>query len=207
MAGDRALLGLLRAIAERRGDEVARLLDADAGLAGAGLEAGRRGSPSDELFLEAVLLQIYVGDTALHVAAACYDLGTARRLLDAGADVHARNRRGALPLHAATNGGPGAAHWDPPRQVAMIELLLAAGADPDAPAAGGVTALHRAVRNRCSAAVRALLAGGANAGLRNGNGSTARSLADRGTGRGGTGSPEARAEQAAIVVLLDGQAG
>ena len=57
-------------------------------------------------------------------------------------------------------GGPGSAHWDPPQQRAVILYLVEAGADPNATAAGGVTPLHRAVRNRCSAAVEALLSAG-----------------------------------------------
>jgi hypothetical protein len=86
--------------------------------------------------------------------------------------------------------------------------LVAAGAtranpvDPDAVAAGGVTPLHRAVRNRCSAAVRALLDAGADPRRANENGSTATKLAGLTTGRGGTGSPEAKAEQAKILSML-----
>jgi ankyrin repeat protein len=76
------------------------------------------------------------------------------------------------------------------------------GADPDAAAMGGVTPLHRAVRNRCSAAVEALLAAGADPRLTNDHGSTAADLAHWTTGRGGTGSPAAKAEQRIIIDLL-----
>ena len=41
--------------------------------------------------------------------------------------------------------------------------LIVAGADPNAVDLGGVTPLHRAVRNRCADAVSALLEGGATA--------------------------------------------
>jgi ankyrin repeat protein len=123
-------------------------------------------------------------------------------LVTAGADLRAKNRRGAEPLHAAVIGVPGSASWDPARQRAVIRYLIEAGADPNAPAAGGVTPLHRAVRNRCSAAVEALLQGGADLVLQNDSGSTASDLARWTTGRGGTGSAEAKAEQQTILELL-----
>lgn len=84
----------------------------------------------------------------------------------------------------------------------MIRFLVGAGADPNATAAGGVTPLHRAVRNRCSAAVETLLELGADPRLENDHGSTASDPAHRTTGRGGTGSEEARAEQRVIIELL-----
>jgi ankyrin repeat protein len=137
------------------------------------------------------------------VAAAAYDTSIARRLVAADADVCARNRRGAEPLHSAIVGGPSSSSWDPPQQVAMIRYLVDIGAQVDATAAGGVTPLHRAVRNRCSAAVEALLALGADPRRANDNGSTAMDLARWTTGRGGTGSPEAKSEQARIIAVLD----
>ncbi|MGZ3304508.1 MAG: ankyrin repeat domain-containing protein, partial [Asticcacaulis sp.] len=70
----------------------------------------------------------YAGDTALHIAAAVYEIDVARRLLSMGADVMARNRRGAEPLHYAAVGSPGSALWAPERQAAMIEWLVKAGA-------------------------------------------------------------------------------
>ena len=51
-------------------------------------------------------------------------------------------------------------------------------------------------------AVRALLAGGADPNLANKSGSTPLALATQTTGRGGSGSPEARREQVEIVRLL-----
>jgi ankyrin repeat protein len=71
------------------------------------------------------------------------------RLLACGAGVRARNRRGAEPLHAAAIGALASPNWNPEEQVAVIRVLIEAGADPNASAAGGVTPLHRAVRNRC----------------------------------------------------------
>ena len=99
--------------------------------------------------------------------------------------------------------GPEPAHWNPTQQRAVILYLVEAGADPNAKAAGGVTPLHRAVRNRCSAAVEALLSVGADPHLANDSGSIASDLAHWTTGRGGTGSAEAKAEQEIIIRLLD----
>jgi hypothetical protein len=173
------------------------LLDATPRLVTAGLARG------DEFFLAERSAQVYEGATALHAAAFSYDPGMARELVTRGADVRARDRRGAEPLHAAMIGAPGSAHWNPPQQRATILYLIEAGADPNATAAGGVTPLHRAVRNRCSAAVEALLSSGADPHLENDHGSTAADLARWTTGRGGTGSAEAKAEQEIIIGLLN----
>jgi ankyrin repeat protein len=85
----------------------------------------------------------------------------------------------------------------------MIRYLISAGADPEATAAGGVTPLHRAVRNRCAAAVRVLLDAGADPYRENDSGSSAVTLAHQTTGRGGTGSPAAKAQQNEIIKMLD----
>jgi ankyrin repeat protein len=66
-----------------------------------------------------------------------------------------------------------------------------------------VTPLHRAVRNRCAAAVGALLEGGADAGRKNKSGSTPLQLALLSTGRGGAGTAAAKAQQAEIIRLLE----
>jgi hypothetical protein len=173
------------------------LLDATPSLATARL--ARR----DEFFLAERRAQIYEGDTALHAAAFSYDPEMARDLITRGADIRARNRRGAEPLHAAVTGSPGSETWNPTRQRDVIVYLIAAGADPNAAAAGGVTPLHRAVRNRCSAAVKALLRAGADPRLQNDSGSIAADLAHWTTGRGGTGTAAAKAEQRIIVELLE----
>jgi ankyrin repeat protein len=156
----------------------------------------------DEFFLAERFAQVYEGDTALHAAAFSYDSDMVRALVARGADIRATNRRGAEPLHAATIGNPVSPTWNPTAQRDVIMLLVESGADPNAAAAGGVTPLHRAVRNRCSAAVEALLRAGADPLLPNGSGSTARDLAMLTTGRGGTGSAEAKAEQRIILDLL-----
>jgi hypothetical protein len=192
----RPLISLVRAIGSGDQAVARKLLDSTPELAVARIER------SEEFFVAECHAQVYAGDTALHAAAFAYDTTFARRLVELGADVHARNRRGAEPLHAATIGVPGSPNWNPGRQRAIIAYLIEVGADPNAPAVGGVTPLHRAVRNRCSAAVNALLRAGADPRLANDRGSTASELAQWTTGRGGSGSVEARAEQELIIKML-----
>src|SRR5262252_5278839 len=155
------LTRLLEAIAASDRRTALALLDGTPALVTAGL--ARR----EEFFLAKRLAQVYEGDTALHAAGFSYDSEIARDLIARGANVRARNRRGAEPLHAAVIGVPGSASWDPARQRNVIVYLIGAGADPNAAAAGGVTPLHRAVRNRCSAAVEVLLRAGADPRLHN----------------------------------------
>lgn len=201
MAAD-ALQALCRRIAAGDTAAVARSLRAAPALARSALADGATRAAAKSWFLDDIAHYLHAGDTALHVAAAAYDGATARRLLAGGAAVDARNRRGATPLHYAVDGVPGSATWQPRAQAAIIACLLAAGADANAADDSGTTPLHRAVRNRCAAAVRALLAGGADAERDNGRGSTAIDLAVATTGRGGSGSPAARAQQRAIEKLL-----
>lgn len=73
-------------------------------------------------------------------------------LLDAGADVAARDLLGRTPLHHVTLGHT---RGDVPRTVA---LLVEAGADPAAADENGETAMELAVRRRNAAAVSALRA-------------------------------------------------
>jgi Ankyrin repeats (many copies)/Ankyrin repeat len=197
VAGATDLKRLLVAIANRDHKAAVDLLELTPSLATTGLM--RR----DEFFLAERRAQIYEGDTAMHAAAFSYDPGMARELITRGADIRARNRRGAEPLHAALIGGPGSPSWNPTRQRDVVVYLIGAGADPNAAAAGGVTPLHRAVRNRCSAAVETLLLAGADPRVRNDRGSTAADLAHWTTGRPGTGSTAAKAEQRAILELLE----
>jgi len=127
-------------------------------------------------------------------------------LIRAGALPRSKNRRGTEPLHAAAAGGPGSPRWNPVAQAATIACLIEAGADPNAPNMDGATPLHRAVRARCADAVRTLLDHGADPSLRNKGGSTALQLALHTTGRSGSGSPEAKAQQREILRLLGGHA-
>jgi ankyrin repeat protein len=85
--------------------------------------------------------------TPLHYAADGYVSGptwdadrqvkTIRRLLDAGADVGAKDKNGAMPLHRAVR----------TRCAAAVRVLLSAGADPKARNNPGSTAFHLAVQD------------------------------------------------------------
>jgi hypothetical protein len=196
-------MDLMRAIVAADEAAVSRLLLASPDLARAALAEGATRKGASDYRFEEIGHYVYKGDTALHVAAAAYRHAIASVLLKAGANVRARNRRGAEPLHYAADGGPGSSSWNPETQAATVAKLIAAGADPDAIDNSGVTPLHRAVRTRCASAVRALLAGGADARRANRSGSTPMRLAKLSTGRGGSGSDEAKAEQEEIVRLLE----
>ena len=201
-ADDAALLILASAIAAGDDDEFSRLLAATPILARACLRQGVTRETATQ-FLGQLQRYFYAEDTALHVAAGVYRLKMVEELIALGADIGARNRLGAEPLHAAAMGMPGSDGWAPEAQAATITRLVRAGADPNAVDNRGVTPLHRAVRTRCASAVRALLAGGADPRRANGNGTTPMALATQNTGRGGSGSPAAKAQQREIIGLLD----
>jgi Ankyrin repeats (many copies) len=196
------LMAFVRAVDAGDAATAARLLDASPTLARASAAIGAERQAAEDYWFDGIKHYLYGGDTALHMAAAAYQFELAQKLIAAGADVRAKNRRGAEPLHYATDGSPSSPTWNPQRQAATVACLLAAGADPNAVDKSGVTPLHRAVRTRCAAAVGALLTGGADVRRTNGSGSTPLRLASLNTGRGGSGSPEAKAQQEEIVRLL-----
>jgi ankyrin repeat protein len=179
-------------------DEVSRRLAATSALATMASDMGATRREASTFFFDDIAHYLYAGDTALHMAAAAWRCGVAALLVAHGADCRARNRLGAEPLHYAAD----ANRWDPTAQAEMIAYLLSVGADPNALDGAGVAPLHRAVRTRSLAAVRALLVGGANSRVPNRAGSTPLHLAVQTTGRGGSGSPRAREQQAGIVGLL-----
>jgi hypothetical protein len=199
---DSTLMSLARAIIADDAAAVSSALATSPKLVRARIRAGATRQDANTYFLVEIRHYLYAGDTALHVAAAAYRQSMAMKLLAKGADICAQNRRGAQPLHYAVDGGPGSAYWDPNAQAATVACLLREGADPNAVDKSGVAPLHRAVRGRCAAAVRALLDGGADARAPNKNGSSPWLLATRNTGRGGSGSPEAKEQQAEILLLL-----
>lgn len=196
---------LLRAIAARDRGVAAQLIAGSPTLACQALDIGATRADESSYYFEAIARFVYAGDTPLHIAAAAYDTGITEQLVARGANVRARNRRGTEPLHYAADGNPGSDRWNPEAQSATIAYLIQAGANPNAKDNSGVAPLHRAVRTRCAAAVRALLVSGADTLGRNKRGSTPLHLAVQNTGRGGTGSVAARAEQQAIIRLLLGR--
>ena len=199
---DDALLALFDAIASGDHLEIERRLDSSRGLARCPIRTGASRQDAETYFLAAIRHYAYAGDTALHIAAAAHQRELAESLVARGADVRARNRRGAEPLHYAADGSPGGEHWDPVRQREVIAYLVEAGADPNALDKSGVAPLHRAVRTRCSAAVSAFLENGADPLLMNKSGSTPLHLAVQNTGRSDSGSEAAKEEQGRIIVVL-----
>src|SRR5437764_1054005 len=114
---------LLAAIVDDDVSAVKRLLRADAGLATQLIE-------KPKLYQSKIFHWIYVGDTALHLAAAGYRVQIVRLLLAAGADPNAaKNMRKSSPLHYAADGFVTGPAWNEKKQVATIRCLLQKGAD------------------------------------------------------------------------------
>jgi len=199
---DAALMTLVRTIVTADDTVAFHLLAANPALAKARFEIGATRQSAKTYFMDEIGHYLYAGDTALHVAAAAYRQEIVPKLIATGANVRARNRRGAEPLHYAVDGMPGSRRWNPHAQAATVAGLIEAGADPNAADKSGVTPLHRAVRTRCAAAVKALLEAGADPRRKNNSGSTPMLLATQNTGRGGSGSRGAKAQQELIVQLL-----
>ena len=182
---------ILAAIVADDRARVRKLIKADPGLTTRLVSEAR-------LYESKIVHWIYVGDTALHLAAAGHRVELVRFLLEAGADPNsAKNHRRSGPLHYAADGnGP---DWNTTRQVQTIQCLLDAGADISAQDKNGASPLHRAVRTRCAAAVKCLLERGSDPRLKNKPGSTPFHLAVQNTGRGGTGAETAKTAQRQII--------
>ena len=114
------LLELVRAVIAGDGALVGHLLAASPALTTMTYGDGTHRHSAKEYILEEVGHYVYVGDSALHIAAAAYKCHIALALIAAGANVRARNRRGAEPLHYAADGVPGSRAWNPDAQAATI---------------------------------------------------------------------------------------
>jgi hypothetical protein len=181
---------LVRAIATGDSNAFARILSVRPELAKFKATAtGATRRTAAEYWIEEIGHYLYKGDTALHVTAAAYDATMASQLVEKGADVRAKNRRGAEPLHYAADGQPASPRWNPVAQAETVRRLIKFGANPNSVDQSGVAPLHRAIRTRCAAAVLALLEGGADPRKPNKSGSTPKILATLNTGRGGSGTP------------------
>lgn len=186
---------LLKAILDDDRPRARQLLKVEPALASRNIDKAR-------LYQSRIVHWIYSEDTALHLAAAGYRVEMVRLLLATGADPNsAKNHRHSGPLHYAADGYIIGPNWNATRQVQTIQCLLDAGAAINARDKNGATALHRAVRTRCAAAVKYLLARGADPILKNESesGSTPLHLAVQNTGRGGSGAESAKAAQRQII--------
>src|SRR6059036_1434063 len=97
---------ILTAILDDDRSRVEKLLKADPRLATRLIDAAR-------LYESKIVHWIYVGDTALHLAAAGYRVEIVRLLLAVGADPNAaQNRRRSSPLHYAADGFITGPAWD-----------------------------------------------------------------------------------------------
>src|SRR5262245_14023390 len=142
---------LFAAIVGDDASAVRKLLQAEPGLA-------NRLVGKAKLYRSGIFHWIYVGDTALHLAAAGHRVEIVRLLLDAGADPNAaENMRKSSPLHYAADGCITCPVWYPRRQVETLRCLIRNGADIHLQDMNGASPLHRAVRTRCAAAVKFLL--------------------------------------------------
>jgi ankyrin repeat protein len=195
---DNDFMTLVRSIVSGDSAKVRDIVAASPDLVRRPAVIGASREAASQYFFPEIRHYLYGGDTALHIAGAAFKFELAQFLIDHGASCAARNRRGAEPLHYASDCNT----WNPAAQVATIECLIRAGAHPDATDKSGVAPIHRAVRTRCAAAVQALLSGGATANLPNKNGSTPLHLAVQNTGRGGSGRPEAIEQQRQIILVL-----
>ena len=191
-------LDFVRLVVNGEITKASRRLSAAPALATMAAPVGATRQEAATFFFTEISHYLYAGDTALHMAAAAFSRPMAELLVSHGADCRAKNRRGAEPLHYAAD----ANRSESRAQADVIEYLTSIGADPNAVDNSGVALLHRAVRTRSLAAVRALLDGGAKPRLPNKSSSTPLHLAVQNTGRGGSGSDEARRQQAGIIKLL-----
>ena len=178
--------------------QVSRRLRQLPALATQSLPVGATKAQASDFFFAEISHYIYGGDTALHMAAAAFSCPMAEALISQGADCRAKKRRGAEPLHYASDGRGS----DSQAQANVIKYLVSVGADLNAVDKSGVAPLHRAVRTRSHQAVRALLDAGANVCQPNHSGSTPVHLAVQTTGASGSGSEQARQQQEIIIRLL-----
>src|SRR5262245_22178664 len=130
------------------------------------------------------------GSTALHHAAGYGSLANLELLIDKGADVNAKNRRGSTPLHWAIH------------DEAKVRLLLSKGADVNTKQAQGRTPLFlAALLGDGVPTIRLLFAKGADPNLASANGQTPLMM---GAARGNVEGMQLLIEKGAQVNAKDG---
>lgn len=108
----------------------------------------------------------FTGATCTHRAVACGNVDALRWFIDAGADIDARDTRGAPPLHAVID-------------YECAVALLAAGADVNLCDSQGSNAAFAVANHSACAAMPALVACGADLDVVNNDGDTARLVLTR----------------------------
>jgi hypothetical protein len=126
-ANDKDLMSLMASIASGDTSKVLELVAAYTDLVQISATNGASRADASRYFFPQIRHYLYAGDTALHIAAAGFRFEVAQFLIDHGANSTAKNRRGAEPLHYASDCNT----WHPAAQVATIECLIRAGADPN----------------------------------------------------------------------------
>jgi Ankyrin repeats (many copies) len=109
-------------------DQILDQLGRHPSLATIASPVGATRQESRSFFFESISHYLYVGDTALHMAAAAFDMPITELLIAHGANCRAKNRMRAEPIHYAAD----AHRRDSDAQAAVITYLVLMGADPNA---------------------------------------------------------------------------
>lgn len=115
----------------------------------------------------------HVGGTALMSACACYCVEMVAYLLEIGAEVTLRTKDGRTALHASVGSTPSL----PEKQQECVRLLLRHSAQVNVQDKSGITPLMNAAWFGCALCVPDLLKAGADVGLKDTQGRTAKDLA------------------------------
>lgn len=121
------LLKLISLIVNEDDGEASKIIKASPSIVHQSLLVGATRHSELDYYYRDIGHYLVTGDTALHATAAGHRYIVVKLLTGNGADVRARDRRGAEPLHYASDRGP-VWNWNPKAQVETISVLLEAGA-------------------------------------------------------------------------------